>query len=241
MATDFTGFEGSIFLDASFKSSKPLDLSTPVDALAWRQTLEFVLGDGDSEADMIRHDRVTLAANETASLNLFAFTNAFGVAASFARVRAVLVRNISVESTYSVPAIIRIGNAGASAWKAWFADVSDKEILEAGGLSAHVCPDDGWEAVDNTHKYLMFENLNTENDVWVADTVTTIGHVVKPTVPNGFEYRCTARAGDFKTHATTEPVWPTTLGATIVDDMVTWECINLNDATYEIVIVGVSA
>ena len=61
---------------------------------------------------------------------------------------------------------------------------------------------------------------------WVADTVTALGDFVVPTagVENGFRYEATAVAGDFKTHATTEPVWPTTEGATIVDDQVTWTC-----------------
>ena len=63
--------------------------------------------------------------------------------------------------------------------------------------------------------------------VWAADTVKALGDVVNPTVANGFSYRCTARAGDFKTHATTEPTWPTTLGATVADDAVTWTCILL--------------
>ena len=60
---------------------------------------------------------------------------------------------------------------------------------------------------------------------WVADTVAAVNDIVNPTTPNGYSYRCTARTGDFKTHATTEPTWPTTLGATVVDDAVTWTCV----------------
>jgi hypothetical protein len=61
---------------------------------------------------------------------------------------------------------------------------------------------------------------------WVADTVTAVGDVVVPTAgkENGYRYECTASAGDFKTHATTEPTWPTQEGATVVDDQVTWTC-----------------
>lgn len=57
---------------------------------------------------------------------------------------------------------------------------------------------------------------------WVADTVTTVGTYIKPTTPNTFYYKCTARDTDYKTHATTQPTWPTTIGATVVDDAVTW-------------------
>jgi len=62
---------------------------------------------------------------------------------------------------------------------------------------------------------------------WVADTATTLGDVVVPTagLENGFRYEATAVAGDTKTHATTEPTWPTTVGDTVVDDQVTWTCI----------------
>jgi len=61
---------------------------------------------------------------------------------------------------------------------------------------------------------------------WVADTATTLGDVVVPTagLENGFRYEATAVAGDTKTHATTEPTWPTAEGATVVDDQVTWTC-----------------
>lgn len=60
---------------------------------------------------------------------------------------------------------------------------------------------------------------------WAADTVTTLGTYIKPlAIPNNLYYKATARDTDFKTHATTEPIWPTTIGATIVDDAVTWTC-----------------
>jgi len=61
---------------------------------------------------------------------------------------------------------------------------------------------------------------------WTADTAMEVGDIVVPTegLENGFRYECTAAAGDKKTHATTEPTWPTQEGATVVDDQVTWTC-----------------
>jgi len=61
---------------------------------------------------------------------------------------------------------------------------------------------------------------------WTADTEMAVGDIVVPTagLENGFRYECTAAAGDKKTHATTEPTWPTTVGDTVVDDQVTWTC-----------------
>lgn len=70
----------------------------------------------------------------------------------------------------------------------------------------------------------LFNTL--KGTAWVADTATTLGDVVVPTagLENGFRYEATAVAGDTKTHATTEPTWPTAEGATVVDDQVTWTC-----------------
>lgn len=67
-------------------------------------------------------------------------------------------------------------------------------------------------------------NIFTANADWAVDTVTAVGNVVKPTTQDGFEYVCIAISSDAKTHATTEPTWPALVGATIVDDAVTWLC-----------------
>jgi hypothetical protein len=44
--------------------------------------------------------------------------------------------------------------------------------------------------------------------------------LLKPTTYNGFIYRCTVSG----TSGTSEPSWPTTIGSTVVDGGVTWEC-----------------
>ena len=59
---------------------------------------------------------------------------------------------------------------------------------------------------------------------WAADTEIALNEFRTPVTPTGYRYECTARAGDFKTHATDEPVWPTTVGNTVVDDQITWTC-----------------
>ena len=62
---------------------------------------------------------------------------------------------------------------------------------------------------------------------WVASTAYTqgtvaakTGHVRRPTVANGFQYRCTTSG----TSAASEPTWPTTPGLTVVDNTATWTC-----------------
>lgn len=64
---------------------------------------------------------------------------------------------------------------------------------------------------------------------WAANTAKLQGEIVIPTVYNGFFY-VAEDAGT--THATTEPVWPTTEGTTIVDNVgvnsITWRAHSLN-------------
>lgn len=56
---------------------------------------------------------------------------------------------------------------------------------------------------------------------WAANTAKALVATVIPTTANGRRYICIA-AGT--THATTEPTWPTTVGATVTDGTVTWKC-----------------
>lgn len=57
---------------------------------------------------------------------------------------------------------------------------------------------------------------------WAKSTVYAQDFYVVPRAENGLMYRCKV-AGTSGT-ALNEPVWPTTLGATVVDNTVTWEC-----------------
>ncbi len=55
---------------------------------------------------------------------------------------------------------------------------------------------------------------------WVANTAYKLSNYAQPTTPNdNFTYKCTT-AGT--SHATTEPTWPTTAGATVTDGTVVW-------------------
>ncbi|MBE3044090.1 hypothetical protein IMZ48_16265 [Candidatus Bathyarchaeota archaeon] len=70
------------------------------------------------------------------------------------------------------------------------------------------------------------EMLYNAKDAWVDDTVTAVGDVVVPSEDNGYAYiakEIDDDPGDAKTGAV-EPTWPTTVGETVVDDCVTWEC-----------------
>jgi lysophospholipase L1-like esterase len=67
-------------------------------------------------------------------------------------------------------------------------------------------------------------NVNHSN-AWVGSVSMLLGSYRVPTAEkyNGYAYRCIA-AG---TSGTVEPVWPTVLGLTIVDNGATWQCVPL--------------
>lgn len=54
---------------------------------------------------------------------------------------------------------------------------------------------------------------------WAVNTAYALTAMVVPTTPNGWIYRAVV-AGT--SHASTQPVWPTTAGTTITDGTVTW-------------------
>ena len=55
------------------------------------------------------------------------------------------------------------------------------------------------------------------NPVWTPSTLEVIGNIVEPTVANGFKYTVTADAGLNPSTGATEPTWPTSDGATILE------------------------
>lgn len=73
---------------------------------------------------------------------------------------------------------------------------------------------------------------------WAPDTVTVLGAVVRPTVPNGWVYRCSALTGDAKT-GLVEPTWSkgfawlnhddTTNPKRVIDDAVTWIALSIDE------------
>jgi hypothetical protein len=75
-------------------------------------------------------------------------------------------------------------------------------------------------------KSVTYTAANSWGTVWAVGTTYTAGQIVKPTVgnQNGHIYLCQT-AGT--SHATTEPTWPTTRGATVTDNTVTWEEVGL--------------
>jgi len=87
-------------------------------------------------------------------------------------------------------------------------------------VSANEASGTGYTAGGNAlaSKTLTITAANSWGTIWAATTAYTTGRIIRPTAGNGFLYRSTG-AG---TSAGTEPTFPTTVGATVVDGTVTW-------------------
>ena len=95
-------------------------------------------------------------------------------------------------------------------------------------LSANSTVPSGYTA-DNSRKVGGFSCLALAVDHattltgWTADTAVALGQTLRASTWDGYLYRCVARAGTFKTHATTEPNWAAVaVDGTVVDNEITW-------------------
>lgn len=72
------------------------------------------------------------------------------------------------------------------------------------------------------------------NRQWVASTTYATNDIRRPTGANRNGYRYKITAGGGSTSGSSEPTWPTLIGATVVDNGVTWTCEGLEDTWYAI-------
>jgi hypothetical protein len=77
--------------------------------------------------------------------------------------------------------------------------------------------DDGFLA----NRYLNLHCADNGAEPWVANTSFPLNQRSSPTQPNGFEYVVTVSG----TTGGTEPVWPTTIGNTVVSGGATFKCV----------------
>ncbi len=79
------------------------------------------------------------------------------------------------------------------------------------------------EYVDGVVKHFYLDDPGA----WQAATAYAVGTFRRPVAPNGFRYEVTAIAGT-GTSGGAEPAWPTTVGATVIDNpganQITWTC-----------------
>lgn len=95
---------------------------------------------------------------------------------------------------------------------AYVSDLTN-EVAAGGGYST------GGQTVTSCTRTLTV--ANSWGTAWAGTTAYSVDWIVRPTTGNGFVYRV-AVAG---TSGGSEPTWPTTIGQTVTDSGVTWECV----------------
>ena len=75
-----------------------------------------------------------------------------------------------------------------------------------------------FQALSNPGVDTIDVNIVNLTPIWLASTVMSLNDLRRTTAKNGYRYKVTV-AG---TTAATEPTWPTSVGATVVDGTVTW-------------------
>jgi hypothetical protein len=92
-------------------------------------------------------------------------------------------------------------------------------------------PESRMVAVVGTRLYWSVTGVVTTGTAtaWATSQTFTAGQIRRPITANGYLYHCTTGGAG---STTTEPTWPTTENATVVDNAATWTCGALNETTF---------
>lgn len=94
-----------------------------------------------------------------------------------------------------------------------------------------LCPYSKFPAIDSSalirilSRSRVIDSAGTVPDLhleWTASTPQAVGNTIVPSTRNGYYYTATAIIGSGDTDTTEPAIWPTTIGATVVDNKVTW-------------------
>jgi hypothetical protein len=146
-------------IDAVFKNL--LDLGTPTDTFSKKTQIMLTNGTAANTADLMYHDQVTLAASDTADLDLAASLGTpLGTSAVFVEVRAILV-SAAAANTNNVN-VTRPASTGVPLFLA----ASDGIAVPPGGVFLWSCPADGKVTVGaGTADLLTFTNSSSGTSV----------------------------------------------------------------------------
>jgi hypothetical protein len=125
--------------------TKDLDLADPKDTLNKSIEQAFTTGTGADQANLMFHDIRALADAATEDLDLYGgLVNAFGATLNFAKIKALIIRNLSTTQTLSV------GGAAATQFSNWVANVNDIVVL----------PPESWLCLVNPAGYAVTSILD---------------------------------------------------------------------------------
>ena len=139
--------------------TKALDLTTPKDPIAISLSQAFANGTGSNQGNEFFSDRRTLAGtSETIDLTSD-LTNAFGVTIVFAKIKAIIIHNLSTATTE----ILTVdGNAVENA--GWLTGTTPAQVIGPDGWYILTSPVDGLTITNTTQDQLTIDSG--------ADTIT---------------------------------------------------------------------
>lgn len=136
------------------------DLSTALDKLSKRASVSLTSGTGDGQANMIWHDRRTLAASATEDLDLAAsLISAFGATLTFTKIKGIFVIASSANTN-----AVRVQRAAANGVPLFLAAEDGLDVLP-GGFFAHVGPGAGVTVTAATGDLLTITNSSSGTPV----------------------------------------------------------------------------
>lgn len=93
-----------------------------------------------------------------------------------------------------------------------------------------------------TTAYKSGDRIQFIPDYWAASIPTRAGQFIQPLIDNGHYYRSiqSGLGNVLGLTGTTEPSWPTTVGTTILDGEVTWECAVNYGLYFRCLVAGIS-
>lgn len=144
---------------------------------------------------------------------------------ALAAIKALATDQLSGSLRFSCVAECSYVRCYDSVSEAWYYDASDNPA---------------WCAWDAFTKPLI--DMVKRDPAWSANAVYVLGNYVEPTAENGYRYECTTVGLDTGNGSvistrglggSSEPIWPTTVGDTVSDGLITWTCRALLTADYE--------
>lgn len=116
----------TVNLSAALTSAQ--DLASASVPLSLRQIVELADGTGAGHADRIFHDRRTLAASTSESLDLAGgLTDPLGASLTFARIKLMLIRAAAANTNN-----VLVGGAASNGFATFTADPTDKLVVRPG-------------------------------------------------------------------------------------------------------------
>ena len=131
-----------------------LDNSSPVDRLDYTIDDTLATGDGADQAELLWHDRRTLAATSE-ELDLAAsLTDAFGATLTFATIKGIVIYNRSTTTAEN----LTVGGAASDTLDSFFGDATDTVTIGPSGCLFLWNPKDGYTVTASTGDKLKIDS-----------------------------------------------------------------------------------